>query len=170
MWSRPGSSGILCVTAPNHHHASTLAPKRGHLVWRGKKKVWKWLREVTGEREEGDMAMFVSLWCCASNSLSSLLWLVQERCQWVPSPVLTGNYLSFMLSWSILMWSVILCTAGAGQLLPGTPKVVVCFQGCNDGQNLASPGHAAWEGCRVHPLLFLFHRNNGSCSFNFRLS
>lgn len=69
---------------------------------------------------------------------------------------------------SILMWSVILCAAGAGQLLSGTPKVVICFQGCCNGQNLSSPGHAAWEGCRVH-LLFLFYRNNVSCSFNFRL-
>lgn len=75
-----------------------------------------------------------------------------------------------MLSWSILVWSIILCTVSAGQLLPGTPKVVVFFQGCCDGQNLASPGHAAWDGCHVHPLLFLFHRNNVSCSFNFRLS
>lgn len=61
MWSSTGSSGILCVTAPNHDHASTLAPKRGHLIRRGKNKVWKRLKELTGGQEEGDMVVFVML-------------------------------------------------------------------------------------------------------------
>lgn len=100
------------------------------------------------------MSVFVSPWCCASSCLSSLLWLSWERCQWVPSPVLTGSYLSFMLSWSVLTLSIIICTAGAGQLLAGTPKGVVCFQICLDGQNLASPERAAWAENHVHPLLF----------------
>lgn len=47
---------------------------------------------------------------------------------------------------------IIPCTAGAGRLLAGTPEVVVCFQSCCDGQNLASPGRAAWAGCLIHPL------------------
>lgn len=61
--------------------------------------------------------------------------------------------LLIFLSRSVPTWSVILCTAGAGQLLSGTPEVVVCFQSCCDGQNLASPGRAAWAGCHVHPPL-----------------
>lgn len=127
-WSSTGSSGILCVIAPNHHRASTLAPKRGHLICGGKNKVWKCLSELTGRREKGDMVMFVSLWCCASNCLSSLLRLVWERCQWVPSPVLTAAthlscspvyphvkcYPLYRWRWAAALWH----TQGSG-LLPG---------------------------------------------------
>lgn len=112
------------------------------------------------------MALFVLLWCCANSCLSSLLRLGQERRWWVPSSGLTGSYLSFMLSWSVLTWSIILCSRGSGQLLSGTPEMVVCFQNCCDGQKLDSPGCASWAGCHVHPPPFWFHRNNVSCSFN----
>lgn len=47
---------------------------------------------------------------------------------------------------ALLIYPYVKCyplTSGTGQLLSGTPKVVVRFQGCCDGQNLASPGHAA---------------------------
>lgn len=46
-----------CVTARNHHHASTLAHKRGNLICGGRNKGWKWLRELLGDKKK-------AIWLC----------------------------------------------------------------------------------------------------------